>query len=96
MPAIQDDQQTSHAVEHHRHHHHHGLTLIPTPSRNPKDPLRWPLWLKHVALLATALTNFTSNFAGAGLSVATVLLEKEFHKTANQTNSLLTVRVVRR
>jgi hypothetical protein len=70
---------------------HHGLALVPRPSEDPRDPLRWPRWLKIVALGATAFTNFTSNFAGSGLSVATVLLGKEFDKTDGQINALLTV-----
>jgi hypothetical protein len=70
---------------------HHGLALVPRPSEDPRDPLRWPRWLKIVALGATAFTNFTSNFAGSGLSVATVLLGMEFDKTDGQINNLLTV-----
>lgn len=88
---------TSANVDHNRKggitQHHHGLTLIPPPSGDPKDPLRWPRWLKQVALAVTAMVNFTANFAGAGLSVAVILLEMEFRKTAGQVNALLTVRV---
>lgn len=72
-------------------HRHHGLALIPPPSADDQDPLRWPQWLKRAALFATAMTNFTSNFAAAGLSVATILLEHEYSKTASQVNAVLTV-----
>ncbi|CAK7238093.1 hypothetical protein SEUCBS140593_010320 [Sporothrix eucalyptigena] len=71
-------------------HSHHGLLLWPPPSDDPKDPLRWPRWTKVVAVLTVSLFNFVANFNGAGLSVATVILEMQFQKTASQINSLLT------
>ncbi|KKA27175.1 hypothetical protein TD95_004307 [Thielaviopsis punctulata] len=71
-------------------HVHHGLSLWPPPSSDPADPLRWPRYCKILALLSTAMFNFTANFAGSGLSVATVVLEMQFHKTAGQVNNLLT------
>ena len=70
---------------------HHGIALWPVPSDNPRDPLRWPRWLKIVSLLAAALFNFTANFAGAGPSVATPIWMMEFRKSHSQVNSLLTV-----
>ncbi|KAF2801514.1 MFS transporter [Mytilinidion resinicola] len=69
---------------------HHGLPLIPHPTDDERDPLRWPRSLKLAALGATAFANFTANFAGAGLSVATPVLQAQFHKTPNQVNGLLT------
>lgn len=71
---------------------HHGIALWPTPSSDPEDPLRWPRKVKVLALLAVGLFNFTGNFAGAGFSVATPVLEQQFQKTASQINNLLTVR----
>lgn len=70
---------------------HHGVGLWPPPSSDPADPLRWPRWVKFLALIAMATFNFVANFAGAGLSVATVMLEIELQKTPQQINSLLTV-----
>lgn len=72
---------------------HHGLPLLPHPSEDVKDPLRWSRGVKLASLFATSFFNFTANFAGAGLSVATVILEHQFNKTPNQVNSLLTVRL---
>ena len=70
---------------------HHGLPLLPRPTDDERDPLRWSRRLKLMALGATAFVNFTANFAGSGLSVAAPVLEMQFHKTANQTNALMTV-----
>ncbi|KAH6852790.1 hypothetical protein AA0119_g11412 [Alternaria tenuissima] len=68
----------------------HGLPLLPRPTDDERDPLRWSRRLKLMALGATAFVNFTANFAGSGLSVAAPVLEMQFHKTANQTNALMT------
>lgn len=70
--------------------HHHGLGFWPPPSSDEKDPLRWPRRAKVLALLSMAFFNFAANFAAAGLSVASVLLGEEFHKTEQQVNALLT------
>lgn len=70
---------------------HHDLPLLPLPTQDEMDPLRWPRGLKLMALAATAFVNFTANFAGSGLSVATPVLEAQLHKTASQINLLLTV-----
>ncbi|CAN9173529.1 unnamed protein product [Alternaria alternata] len=69
---------------------HHGLPLLPRPTDDERDPLRWSQRLKLIALGATAFVNFTANFAGSGLSVAAPVLEVQFHKTANQVNALMT------
>ncbi|KFZ24527.1 hypothetical protein V502_00993 [Pseudogymnoascus sp. VKM F-4520 (FW-2644)] len=69
---------------------HHGISLWPPPSNDPYDPLRWPRWLKILALFTTALCNFTGNFAAAGPSVATQLFEAQFIKSASQVNGLMT------
>ncbi|EFX02135.1 aldehyde dehydrogenase [Grosmannia clavigera kw1407] len=69
---------------------HHGLGLWPPPSSDPRDPLRWPRSGKLLALVVTTFFNFVGNFANAGLSVATVLLEMQFHKSGQEINKLLT------
>lgn len=74
---------------------HHGLPLLPQPTRDPRDPLRTHRGLKLAALGATAFTNFTANFAGAGLSVATPQLQAQFGKSPNEVNWLLTVGIQR-
>ncbi|SPO07008.1 related to MFS transporter [Cephalotrichum gorgonifer] len=69
---------------------HHGLSLLPPPSDNPRDPLRWPKRTKIAALVVSALTNFTVNFAGSGLSVAIPVLQMQYQKSASEVNALLT------
>ncbi|KKY18080.1 putative mfs transporter [Phaeomoniella chlamydospora] len=69
---------------------HHGLAFWPPPSDHPDDPLRWPRWMKIVALVAVSLSNFTANFAGSGFSVAEQILMQQFQKNHSQVNSLLT------
>ncbi|KAH7083974.1 MFS transporter [Paraphoma chrysanthemicola] len=69
----------------------HGLPLLPPPTDDERDPLRWPRSLKLIALGATAFFNFTANFAGAGFSVATPVLEMQLHRSANEINNLMTL-----
>lgn len=85
------DQENLHHLHHDHVHHHHGLPLLPRPSNDDRDPLRWTRGLKLAALIATAFVNFTANFAGSGLSVAVPVLEQQFRKDAAQVNALLTV-----
>lgn len=70
---------------------HHGLPILPQPTQDERDPLRWPRALRLAALAATAFVNFAANFAASRLSVATPVLQAQFKKSPNQINSLLTV-----
>jgi hypothetical protein len=42
--------------------------LIPQPSTDPCDPLNWPSWLKHTALLIACAFVFLGTFASSGFS----------------------------
>ncbi|KAF4549279.1 Hypothetical protein D9617_22g066240 [Elsinoe fawcettii] len=46
--------------------------------------------VKVLIAIIVSLTNFTANFSGAGLSVATYNFQMQFQKTPNQVNGLLT------
>jgi hypothetical protein len=70
---------------------HHGLPLLPNPTQDERDPLRWPVWLKRCAIVTTSMTNFVTNMAGAGLSVAVPELIQEYHKPESAVVQLLTV-----
>ncbi len=77
------------------HHQNHGLALLPPPSDDPRDPLRWPKWIKVAALAATALANFTANFAASGLSVAAMDVAAKYDRSAHDVNALMSVRGTR-
>ncbi|KAF7174303.1 hypothetical protein CNMCM5623_006862 [Aspergillus felis] len=68
----------------------HGLPLLPTPTQDERDPLRWPVWLKRCAIITTSMTNFVTNMAGSGLSVAVPNLMQEYHKPESGAVQLLT------
>ena len=70
---------------------HHHIQLIPTPTNDPKDPLRWPFGLKVAAIVVASLHNFVSNMGGSGISVAIPLLMEEFHKSQSEATQVLTV-----
>lgn len=70
---------------------HHGIALWPTPSSDPRDPLRWRKRVKIMAMLAVSLSNFVANVAGAGFSVAVPVLIAQFQKSPSEVNALLTV-----
>ncbi|KAL3428645.1 major facilitator superfamily domain-containing protein [Aspergillus tetrazonus] len=67
-----------------------GLPLLPTPTQDERDPLRWPIWLKRCAIITTSMTNFVTNMAGSGLSVAVPNLMQEYHKPESAAVQLLT------
>ncbi|GIJ92141.1 hypothetical protein Asppvi_011117 [Aspergillus pseudoviridinutans] len=67
-----------------------GLPLLPTPTQDERDPLRWPVWLKRCAIITTSMTNFVTNMAGSGLSVAVPELMQEYHKPESGAVQLLT------
>ncbi|GFF57529.1 uncharacterized MFS-type transporter C1271.10c [Aspergillus udagawae] len=69
---------------------HQGLPLLPTPTQDERDPLRWPVWLKRFAIITTSMTNFVTNMAGSGLSVAVPELMQEYHKPESAAVQLLT------
>lgn len=39
--------------------------LIPQPSDDPKDPLNWSSWTKHIMLFIVALTAFLPDYGSA-------------------------------
>jgi hypothetical protein len=66
------------------------VVLIPQPSKDPNDPLRWPAWRKHVAFLSVSTFAFLTNVSIGGLSPAFFPLSIEFQKSINTTSGLLT------
>lgn len=67
-----------------------GVILYPVPSlTDPNDPLRWPVWRKHVAFCSVCAFAFLANFAIGGLAPAFYILSIEFNKSPHQTSELL-------
>lgn len=67
-----------------------SLVLVPRPSDiDPNDPLRWPLWKKHVAFLSVCTFTFLTNYGIGGLAPAFYILSLEFNKTVPETSDLL-------
>ncbi|KAJ5787444.1 hypothetical protein N7457_002434 [Penicillium paradoxum] len=69
----------------------HDVPLIPFPTNDRKDPLRWPFALKLAAIVTTSLVNCVSNMGGSGISVAIPLLMQEFHKSQSDATQVLTL-----
>jgi hypothetical protein len=67
-----------------------AIILYPAPSPiDPNDPLRWPLWRKHVAFGSVCAFAFLSIFGIGGLAPAFYILSREFGKSQYQTSELL-------
>lgn len=67
-----------------------AVILYPAPSPiDPNDPLRWPLWRKHVAFGSVCAFAFLSNYAIGGLAPAFYILSLQFGKSPHQTSELL-------
>ena len=44
--------------------------LIPQPSDDPRDPLNWPTWRKHVTLLVVCMAGAMGDYGSAAGAVA--------------------------
>ncbi|KAK1757810.1 protein HOL1 [Echria macrotheca] len=67
-----------------------SLVLVPRPSdTDPNDPLRWPLWKKHVAFLSVCAFTFLTNYGIGGMAPAFYILHLEFDKSMEETSNLL-------
>ncbi|KAI9702668.1 MAG: hypothetical protein M1820_006052 [Bogoriella megaspora] len=63
------------------------INLNPRPSDSPNDPLRWPIWRKHVVLLAISIGCGLCGIQGTCLAVATLPITEELEITLSQTQS---------
>ena len=67
-----------------------SLVLVPRPSEtDPNDPLRWPVWKKHVAFISVCAFTFLTNYGIGGLAPAFYILSLEFNKSMTETSDLL-------
>jgi Major Facilitator Superfamily len=63
--------------------------LIPHPSADPQDPLNWPSWLKHSALIVACFFVFLGTYASSGFS-ALLFPYAEFLQISTDQAALLT------
>ncbi|KAF5586110.1 hypothetical protein FPANT_7316 [Fusarium pseudoanthophilum] len=76
--TVTDDSQTA-----------YGLSLTPTPSADPNDPLNWTPRKKYTILFLVSAYSFLANGALIGPSVYVNLLAQQFGKTPSQTSQLV-------
>ncbi|KAJ6196890.1 major facilitator superfamily domain-containing protein, partial [Bipolaris maydis] len=68
-----------------------NILLYPQPSpTDPNDPLRWPLWKKHVAFASVCVFTFLTNFGIGGIAPAFYIMSIEFNKTMDEMSHMLT------
>ncbi|KAH7162693.1 major facilitator superfamily domain-containing protein [Dactylonectria estremocensis] len=67
-----------------------ALILIPTPSRDPNDPLNWPQWRKYYTAGLVCLAMTMSNFLAGGPSVAIVATALSFFPDSAADGTLVT------
>ena len=75
------------------HHHEHsdtGVVLVPTPSEDPNDPLRWSRLKKLTAFVIVNSFAFMVSFMIGGLSQGFFILSKEFDEPIPKIAGLLT------
>ncbi|KAH7370683.1 major facilitator superfamily domain-containing protein [Rhexocercosporidium sp. MPI-PUGE-AT-0058] len=68
----------------------YGLSLTPTPSDDPNDPLNWTRRKKNTILFLVAAYSFLANGALLGPSVYVNFLAELFGRTPSETSQLVT------
>ncbi|KAI0456551.1 major facilitator superfamily domain-containing protein [Xylaria acuta] len=74
-----------------RDHHTNEVILIPRPSNDPNDPLRWPQAYKYYIALVVCLAMLVCNFLAAGPTVAIVETALDFFPTGDLNKSVARV-----
>ncbi|KAI1049651.1 hypothetical protein LB505_011695, partial [Fusarium chuoi] len=67
----------------------YGLSLTPTPSADPNDPLNWTQRKKYSILFLVSAYSFLANGALFGPSVYVNFLAQQFGKTPSETSQLV-------
>jgi hypothetical protein len=65
------------------------VVLIPQPSEDVNDPLRWPTWKKYFAFLNVCLFAFMTTGFISGFSPGLYLLSVEFKRDVSTTTGLI-------
>ncbi|OBT85854.1 hypothetical protein VE02_06087 [Pseudogymnoascus sp. 03VT05] len=67
-----------------RHEHTNEIILIPTPSRDPNDPLNWSQGRKYYMATLICVAMFMCNFLAAGPTISIIETAMDFFPTAGQ------------
>lgn len=76
--------------EHSPHLRGTDIVLVPHPSNDVNDPLRFPVWKKYIIFSNTICLTFVCNFWLGGLAPAFYILGKEFQINTSQSTGLIT------
>lgn len=66
-----------------------NVVLVPQPSEDVNDPLRWPTWKKYFAFLNVCLLTFMTTCFISGFSPGLYLLSVEFKRDLSTTTGLI-------
>ncbi|KAI1578534.1 major facilitator superfamily transporter [Pyrenophora tritici-repentis] len=55
-----------------------GIVLIPTPTRDPNDPLNLPKWQKYLILIIVGLFAATGNLMASGITAILPIIQAEY------------------
>ncbi|KAK5996299.1 MFS transporter cpaT-like protein [Cladobotryum mycophilum] len=68
--------------------------LIPRPTNDPKDPLTWSPWRKHMAFASISFYVWLSNYGVSAVTPGFEGIIEEFGVTANQCSYLVTLQLL--
>ncbi|OBT94853.1 hypothetical protein VE01_06358 [Pseudogymnoascus verrucosus] len=71
-----------------------GRLLLPRPTDNPKDPLTWSLWRKHLCLVTICYFVFMSNYITASISPILLPILLDFKITLTKASYLITFNIL--
>ncbi|KIX09064.1 uncharacterized protein Z518_00142 [Rhinocladiella mackenziei CBS 650.93] len=71
-----------------------GRLLIPRPTEDPKDPLTWSLWRKHLALATICFFVFLSNYITASITPILVHIIQDFEVSLTKASYLITFNIL--
>ena len=66
-----------------------SVLLVPQPSADPNDPLRWPQWRKYLVFINICFYSFLNNCFIGGISSAFFDLSQQYGKPINTISGLL-------
>lgn len=66
-----------------------SILLVPQPSNDPNDPLRWPQWKKYVIFINICMYSFLNNCFIGGISSAFFTLSQDYGKSISTISGLL-------